>query len=159
MPSIRITKPSRNKSRYRGAIAHPCRVGTSWSFRSAGSIAQSFRAVDYARSRSGDIRAVLVDVDPEETARVEIQWAQWGCGVPLTVLPSPYRSVLSSLLDYLEQVLQKDQECWVTVVIPEILPARWWQNILHNQRAFMLKGALLFKDRVILTDVPYHLTR
>jgi amino acid transporter len=117
------------------------------------------RAVDYARSRSGDIRAVLVDVDPEETARVEIQWAQWGCGVPLTVLPSPYRSVLSSLLDYLEQVLQKDQECWVTVVIPEILPARWWQNILHNQRAFMLKGALLFKDRVILTDVPYHLTR
>ncbi|MDR4481233.1 MAG: APC family permease [Nitrospira sp.] len=117
------------------------------------------RAVDYARSRSGDIRAVLVDVDPEESARVEIQWAQWGCGVPLTVLPSPYRSVLSSLLDYLEQVLQKDQECWVTVVIPEILPARWWQNILHNQRAFMLKGALLFKDRVILTDVPYHLTR
>ncbi len=117
------------------------------------------RAVDYARSRSGDIRAVLVDVDPEETARVEIQWAQWGCGVPLTVLPSPYRSVLSSLLDYLEQVLQKDQECWVTVVIPEILPARWWQNILHNQRSFMLKGALLFKDRVILTDVPYHLTR
>ena len=44
--------------------------------------------------------------------------------------------------------------CWVTVVIPEILPARWWQNILHNQRALMLKGALLFKDRVILTDVP-----
>ncbi|MCC2642732.1 MAG: conserved rane protein of unknown function, Amino acid permease-associated [Nitrospira sp.] len=117
------------------------------------------RAVDYARSRSGDIRAVLVDVDPEETARVEIQWAQWGCGVPMTVLPSPYRSVLSSLLEYIEQVLQKDQECWVTVVLPEILPARWWQNILHNQRALMLKGALLFKDRVILTDVPYHLTR
>ncbi len=117
------------------------------------------RAVDYARSRSGDIRAVLVDVDPEETARVEIQWAQWGCGVPLTVLPSPSRSVLRSLLEYIEQVLQKDHECWVTVVIPEILPARWWQNILHNQRALMLKGALLFKDRVILTDVPYHLTR
>ena len=117
------------------------------------------RAVDYARSRSGDIRAVLVDVDPEETARVEIQWAQWGCGVPLAVLPSPYRSVLRSLLEYIEQVLKKDQECWVTVVIPEILPARWWQNILHNQRALMLKGALLFKDRVILTDVPYHLTR
>ena len=57
------------------------------------------------------------------------------------------------------EVLKKDEECWVTVVIPEILPARWWQNILHNQRALMLKGALLFKDRVILTDVPYHLTR
>ncbi len=117
------------------------------------------RAVDYARNRSSDIRAVLVDVDKEETARVEIQWAQWGCGVHLTVLPSPYRSVLKALLEYIEDLLQKYPDGWVTVVIPEILPARWWQNILHNQRALMLKGALLFKDRVILTDVPFHLER
>ena len=117
------------------------------------------RAVDYARSRPGDIRAVLVDVDKEETARIEIQWAQWGCGVHLVVLPSPYRSVLSSLLDYIEETLQKDPQAWVTVVLPEILPARWWQNILHNQRALMLKAALLFKERVVLTDVPFHLER
>ncbi|HXF94044.1 MAG TPA: APC family permease [Nitrospiraceae bacterium] len=117
------------------------------------------RALDYARSRGGDIRAVLVDVDKEETAKVEIQWAQWGCGIPLVVLPSPYRSILKPLLDYIEELLQKDPEGWVTVVIPEILPARWWQNILHNQRALMLKAALLFKERVILTDVPFHLER
>lgn len=117
------------------------------------------RAVDYARSRPGDIRAVLVDVDKEETARIEIQWAQWGCGVPLVVLPSPYRSVLRSLLDYIEEVLEKDPQAWITVVLPEILPARWWQNILHNQRALMLKAALLFKERVVLTDVPFHLER
>ncbi len=117
------------------------------------------RAVDYARSRAGEIRAVLVDVDKEETALAEIQWAQWGCGVPLIVLPSPYRSVLGSLLNHIEELRQKDPECWITVVLPEILPARWWQNILHNQRALMLKAALLFKDRVVLTDVPFHLTR
>ncbi|MGQ0809945.1 MAG: APC family permease [Nitrospiraceae bacterium] len=117
------------------------------------------RAVDYARSRSGDIRAILVDVDKEETAKIEIQWAQWGCGVHLVVLPSPYRSVLRSLLDYIEEMLEKDPNGWVTVIIPEILPARWWQNVLHNQRALMLKAALLFKERVILTDVPYHLER
>ncbi len=117
------------------------------------------RAVDYARGRSADIRAVLVDIDKEETALTQIKWAQWGCGVPLVVLPSPYRSVLGSLLDYIEELLKKDPDGWVTVVIPEILPARWWQNILHNQRALMLKAALLFKDRVILTDVPFHLER
>ncbi len=117
------------------------------------------RAVDYARHRSADVRAVLVDLDPRDTARIEIQWAQWGCGVPLIVLPSPYRSILETLLDYVEQLLQKDQEGWVTVVLPEILPARWWQNILHNQRALMLKAALLFKERVVLTDVPFHLQR
>jgi amino acid transporter len=117
------------------------------------------RAVDYARSRPGEIRAVLVDLDSEDTAKVEMQWAQWGCGVNLVVLPSPYRSILGSLLDYIEEILEKEPDSWVTVVIPEILPARWWQNILHNQRALMLKAALLFKDRVILTDVPFHLTR
>ena len=117
------------------------------------------RAVDYARGRSADVRAVLVDVDPEETARIQIQWAQWGCGVDMVVLPSPYRSVVGSLLDYVEELLEKDPNGWVTVVLPEILPARWWQNILHNQRALLLKAALLFKDRVILTDVPFHLER
>ena len=117
------------------------------------------RAVDYARGQSNDIRAVLVNVEKEETAKIQIQWAQWGCGVHLTVLPSPYRSVLKSLLDYIEVLLDKDPDGWITVVVPEILPARWWQNILHNQRALMLKGALLFKERVILTDVPFHLDR
>lgn len=117
------------------------------------------RALDFARSRPGEIRAVFVDVDPEESAKVKIQWAQWGGGVNLIALSSPYRSVLGSLLDYVEEVLEKDPNTWVTVVIPEILPARWWQGILHNQRALMLKGKLLFKDRVIITDVPYHLTR
>ncbi len=117
------------------------------------------RALDYARSRPGEVRAVYVDLDPEESAKVKIQWAQWGGGVNLIALSSPYRSVLRSLLDYVEEVLEKDPNTWITVVIPEILPARWWQNILHNQRALMLKASLLFKDRVILIDVPYHLTR
>ncbi|MDH4370181.1 MAG: APC family permease [Nitrospira sp.] len=117
------------------------------------------RAVDYARSRGGDIKALLVDVNKEETALTEIQWAQWGCGVPLIVLPSPYRSVLGSIMDFIEEQRQKDPDCWITVVLPEILPARWWQNILHNQRALMLKASLLFEDRVVLTDVPFHLTK
>jgi amino acid transporter len=117
------------------------------------------RAVDYARSRTGEVRAVIVDVDTEATARNQIQWAQWGCGVQLTVLPCPYRSVLSSFLEYVEDLLNKEPDTWVTVVIPEILPARWWHGVLHNQRALLLKASLLFKERVILIDVPFHLKR
>ena len=117
------------------------------------------RAVDYARSRADEIQAVMVDIDPQSTARNQIQWAQWGCGVRLTVLPCPYRSVLSSFLDYVENLLQKEPDTWVTVVIPEILPAHWWHGILHNQRALLMKASLLFKDRVILIDVPFHLKR
>ena len=117
------------------------------------------RAVDYARSRTDEIQAVMVDVDAESTARNQIQWAQWGCGVRLTVLPCPYRSVLSSFLDYVEGLLENEPDTWVTVVIPEILPAHWWHGVLHNQRALLMKASLLFKDRVILIDVPFHLKR
>jgi hypothetical protein len=45
----------------------------------------------------------------------------------------------------------------VTVVLPEFIPAKWWQHLLHNQSSLMLKGALLFKPNVIVTSVPYHL--
>jgi len=114
-------------------------------------------ALDYARQRAHDIRAVHVDVDPEETAKVKSDWEKWGAGIPLLILPSPYRSFLPPLLDYIEKVRQENPGGWVTVVLGEVLPARWWENLLHNQRALLIKAALLFKFRVIVTDVPYHL--
>jgi hypothetical protein len=39
------------------------------------------------------------------------------------------------------------------------VPRRWWHRLLHNQTALLLKGALLFRKDVIVTDVPYHLDR
>jgi amino acid transporter len=114
-------------------------------------------ALDYLRQRAQDIRAVHVDVDPEETAKVKEDWEKWGAGVPLVIVSSPYRSFLEPLLDYIEQVRQESPGGWVTVALAEVLPAHWWENLLHNQRALLIKAAVLFKFRVIVTDVPYHL--
>ena len=47
----------------------------------------------------------------------------------------------------------------VTIVLPEFVPARWWQHLLHNQTALLIKGALLFRKGVVVTNVPYHLER
>ena len=117
------------------------------------------QALDYLGSQSATMRAVVVDTNHEETAKIQQQWRRWGKGVSLVVLSSPYRSVIGPLIHYIEELLVKDPTGWVTVVIPEILPAHWWQGILHNQRALLLKAALLLKDRVIVIDVPYHLKR
>jgi hypothetical protein len=46
---------------------------------------------------------------------------------------------------------------FVTVVLPELVPACWWHHLLHNQRALLLKGALLFKPNTVVTSVPFHL--
>ena len=114
-------------------------------------------ALDYARQRAQDLRAVYVDLDPDETLKIKEQWEKWGAKIPLVILPSPYRSFLTPLLRYIESVRQDHPGGWVTVVLPEVIPAKFWQNLLHNQRALLIKAALLFKFRVIVIDVPYHL--
>jgi hypothetical protein len=45
----------------------------------------------------------------------------------------------------------------LTVVLPEFIPARWWQQLLHNQSSLLLKGSLLFRKSVVVVSVPYQL--
>jgi len=116
-------------------------------------------AIQFAQSLSPNAKAVYVETDPERTRRLEEKWGKWGMGCPLIVLSSPYRSLLGPLLDYVDHLLAQDDKQIVTVVLPEFIPARWWQHLLHNQTALLIKGALLFHKRVVVTDVPYHLKR
>ena len=78
--------------------------------------------------------------------------------MPLVVLDSPYRSLMTPLVDYIESVRAASPRDFVTVVLPEFVPARWWHHLLHNQRALLIKGALLFKPHTVVTSVPFHLT-
>lgn len=116
------------------------------------------KAIQYAQALSPTAKAVYVETDPERTHRLEERWSKWGMGVPLIVLTSPYRSLLGPLLEYIDHIQEKGGENHVvTIVIPEFIPARWWQQLLHNQTALLVKGQLLFRKNVVVTDVPYHL--
>ncbi len=115
------------------------------------------RAVRYARALSTDARGVYVEITPEQTRRVEERWGRFAAGMPLVVLRSPYRSVAGPLLEYLDHVQRRATDQLVTIILPEFIPARWWQHLLHNQTALLIKGALLFRKGVIVTNVPYHL--
>jgi amino acid transporter len=117
------------------------------------------QAVAYAQSLSKDVRAVFVDTDPAATEKVRCEWQRWGNGTRLEVLPSPYRSLMEPLLEYIDDLQSASPRDYVTVVLPEFVPARWWQHLLHNQRALLIKGALLFRPRVVVTSVPFHLER
>jgi amino acid transporter len=114
-------------------------------------------ALQYAKTLSPAAKAIFVETDPERTRRLEEKWVAHGLGVPLVVLTSPYRSLIGPLLDYIDHLQSREVKHVVTIVIPEFLPARWWQHLLHNQTALLIKGALLFRKHVIVTDVPYHL--
>lgn len=116
-------------------------------------------ALEYARAIGTSLEAVHVAVD-EEAARVaKFRWERLETDIPLTILPSPYRAVVRPLVDYIREVANRYPSEHVTVVIPEFVPRRWWQHLLHNQTALFLKLTLLFQRRVVVVSVPYHLPK
>jgi amino acid transporter len=115
-------------------------------------------ALQYARSIASDrVQAVYVDFGEEATASLKDKWERWGAGVQLVVLPSPYRELTRPLLRHINRLSKENSDNIITIVVPEFIPARWWQHFLHNQSSLLLKGSLLFKKGVIVTSVPYHL--
>ena len=122
-------------------------------------------AMDFALSISKDVTAVYIELDPGVGEQMRKEWECWWPDVPLVILPSPYRSIIRPLLDYLdEDDLKHNDGTLAAVVLPEFIPARWWQALLHNQTSLMIKTALLYRRRTqgfqrIIIDVPYHLKK
>jgi len=120
-------------------------------------------ATRYARSISDRVTAVYVETDPEATERVRREWERWGQQVPLVVVPSPYRSIIGPLLDFLDQTDREHNDGQLaTVVLTEFIPAKWWEHLLHNQTAWLLKLALLYRRRRLgqiraIVDIPFYL--
>jgi amino acid transporter len=116
------------------------------------------RALEYAKSIAPNhVTAVYVDLDEDMTKSLRDKWSSWAGDVELVVLASPYRALTRPLIRYIDSVEREHRDDMVTVVLPEFVPARWWQHLLHNQSSLMLKAALLFKEGIIVTNVPYHL--
>jgi amino acid transporter len=115
-------------------------------------------AIQYALSLAPDnVTAVYVDLEPEATAKIKKKWEQWGSGVPLEVLPSPYRSLIWPLKQYLSELESRYGDDVVSVIMPEFVPSKWWQYMLHNQTALLIKAMLLFQRGTVVISVPYRL--
>jgi Amino acid permease len=115
-------------------------------------------ALQYAKSISNDnVTAVFIDFEEEATAKLKERWDRLDLGIKLVILPSPYRELTRPLLRYIYRIDRQHEDDVLTVVLPEFVPAKWWQHLLHNQSSLLLKGKLLFKPGIIVTNVPYHL--
>jgi amino acid transporter len=113
-------------------------------------------ALRYAKSLSDDITAVHVSIDDDETIKTRRKWDEWGEGVRLVILDSPYRLLLEPLLHYIEDLdAQRQPNDTITVVVPQFVPKRWYHNLLHTQTALLLRMVLLFRTGIVITDVPY----
>ena len=92
-----------------------------------------------------------------EAQQFRRQWAECMPGVELVIIESPYRSLIGPLLTYVDALKAAYPRDTLTVVLPEFVPSRWWEQLLHNHTAFRLRLALLFQPGVVTVSVPYHL--
>jgi hypothetical protein len=121
-------------------------------------------AVAFAESISDHITAVYIELEPEAGSAVRETWMRWWPDVPLVIVSSPYRSIINPFVEFLDKTDRQENDGQLAVVIlPEFIPVKWWQALLHNQTAWLLKAALLYHrthlgiQRRIIINVPYHL--
>ncbi|HBJ72132.1 MAG TPA: DNA-binding protein [Actinobacteria bacterium] len=118
----------------------------------------TLRALAYARaSRPTVLEAITVNVDDDETARLQQEWADREIPVTLKILDSPYREITRPIITYVRELRTDNPNDIVTVFIPEYVVGRWWEQLLHNQSALRLKSRLLFTPGVMVTSVPWQL--
>jgi amino acid transporter len=119
--------------------------------------APTLRAVQYACTISpGAVRALHVEIEPEQRARVEAAWAQYGVKVPLEVVDSPYRDLTTTVLEHLDRAARRaGDEAMLNVVIPEFVVATTVGRLLHNQSALWIRAALYADTRIAVTSVPW----
>jgi hypothetical protein len=108
-----------------------------------------------ALSLSDTVVAVAVAGDDEERRLIEHEWHEWECGVPIEVIVDPHRSLVRSVLHYIESIPTEDVV--VTVLIPEIEPRKRRHEILHNQRGALLAAVLRSRTDVIVATMPFRL--
>lgn len=114
-------------------------------------------ALQLARSMSSEARAVHISIDPKREARVRERWTLYSRGMPITVLPSPYRSLTEPIIEHVQQIRERDRQSMVIVVIPEFEPQGWFPKLLHGHAGLTLAFRLHFIPGVVVMNVPYHI--
>ena len=158
---VRHPPPLPQPRRSAGARAHPARQG-------GGRRADRDRAGGAAgpHRAPGDRLRQLDQQDrhrrahhqqPRVGRRAARTVADWAGSTELVVVESPYRALVGPLLRYMDALQAQDPGRPVLVVLSEVVPRHWWENLLHNQTALRLKLRLFARPNTIVADVPYHL--
>jgi amino acid transporter len=124
----------------------------------AGPTRPAVHALRYAEAMRPDhLFALTVVQDAERRAEVVEAWEKTGIAVPLEVIEDDYRDLAEPIEAFLTDTDARWANDTLTVVIPEFVVHRWWEHLLHNQSALVLKARLLYRRDTVVTSVPWHL--
>ncbi|ASZ06564.1 MULTISPECIES: amino acid permease [Enterococcus] len=120
-------------------------------------------ALNYARSIGDYVVAMHVSLD-EDVAKekeIEAEFKKHFPDVRFSVVHSSYRSIENPIIRYVDLVSKNaaKQNYTTTVLIPQFVPNRRWQNILHNQTSLRLRLRLSWRENIVISTYSYHLKK
>jgi amino acid transporter len=129
----------------------------------------SEKAISFALSLSSDVRCVHIQVGEDED-KICTDWQPLIVAplqaankpVPeLVVVKSNFRYILQPLVEYILHVCTADEAQRVCVLVPELVVRHWWENVMHNRRADVLKVILLMRGRrnIVVINIPWYLDK
>ncbi|HAQ1442726.1 TPA: APC family permease [Enterococcus faecium] len=120
-------------------------------------------ALNYARSIGDYVVAmhVSLDEDVEKEKEIEAEFKKHFPDVRFSIVHSSYRSIENPIIRYVDIVSKNaaKQNYTTTVLIPQFVPNRRWQNILHNQTSLRLRLRLSWRENIVVSTYSYHLKK
>lgn len=111
-------------------------------------------ALNYARSIGDYVVAMHVSMDENVEKEKEIQeeFKKHFPDVRLSIVHSSYRSLQNPILRYVDLVSKNatKHNYSTTVLVPQFVPNKRWQNILHNQTSLRLRIRLAWRENIIV---------
>jgi amino acid transporter len=121
--------------------------------------AASARAVSYALSLdAAGVEAIFFSTEHGDERELAAEWVDRRMRVPMSIVDAPFRDFSKPMLEEVRRYTSRPGTV-VTVVLPELVVAHWWEHLLHNQSSLFFKRLLLFEPGVVVTSVPLHLSR
>jgi amino acid transporter len=115
-------------------------------------------AITYARSLKPDrVLAVSVVYDDAQQRAIQEQWERYEIPVELRTVYSPYRELTGPVMRLVDELDEEWPDDVITVIVPEFVLAHWWEQLLHNQSALVLRARLRLRPNTVVTAVPIHI--
>lgn len=120
----------------------------------------TLEALRYAASVSDIVQGVWVLSEHEDPATIRRDWQQFVGDDPhvqLTILESPFSSLITPFVDFVETEEEANPHQNYTIVMPMAIPRYRFDGLLLNQRGINMRQALDAHHNRVFTLVRYYL--
>lgn len=118
---------------------------------------ETARLVNFAKSLGHPWRAIHIATNPEKAESVRQKWQERIGEGQLEIIPSPYRLLAEPIKEYIEKLVEEQPNSFVHVIMGHLVMDTFWEQVLHQNTAFVFNFALSRLDYVAMTSVPYQI--